>query len=634
MNTVPSSAPERVSFGEGFELDLKARQLLRFGVVVKLERIPLEVLILLVEKQGTIVERDEIVAKVWGGSFLDTDNAINGAIRKIRQVLKDNPEEPKYIQTITSKGYRFVGTVREANPPLSASAGTGETVSQRRSRLTINRWTLVAAMFLLCLITGGIYLGYSHWRQRANPVAGKVMLAVLPFDNLTGDPGEDYFSDGLTEEMISHLGNLNPDHLGIIARTSVMQYKNKNQGLSRIGRELGVHYLLEGSVRRESRTLRIAVQLIDMRDQTHIWARQYDRELSSLLAVQNEIANQVAQEIRLTLAENRGSGPELASRTLSPEQYAAYDSYLRGRYFWNKRTAEGFEQAIKSFEEAIAKNPNYARAYVGLSDTYVLISGYDLAPKNETIPRARAAATKALSLDDGLAEAHASMALIAQNYDWDWRKAEAEYRRAIDLDPNYATARHWYAEFLTLQGRFPEALEEIERARQLDPLSLIIAADRGAVLYCARRYKEAIEQLRAVLEMEPNFPRAHIVVFAYVQQGMTQDALRDVIEWRKVEDSPFTWMLFAYVHGRAGHKNEAQKFLRKLEAERSIRYVDASKLVIANLGVGDNEQALKWFEKGFSERSTALVWLKVDPVYDPLRSDPRFESLLQRVGFN
>ena len=631
MNAAPSEPPAPVRFGEGFELDLKTRQLLRFGQLVKLERIPLEVLILLVEKQGALVERDEIVAKVWGASFLDTDNAINGSIRKIRQVLKDNPEEPKYIQTITSKGYRFVAEVQES--PLARLADTEKTLPAQRSKLAINQWTLIAAILLLCLITVGIYVGYSRRSERNNPVHGKLMLAVLPFENLTGDPSQDYFSDGLTEEMISHLGNLDPDHLGIIARTSVMRYKNNKDGLSRIGRELGVQYALEGSVRRESGKVRIAAQLIQMKDQTHLWARQYDRDLSSLLKLEDEIANEVAQEIRLTLAENRGPRQEQASRALSPEEYAAYDSYLRGRYFWNKRTAEGFQQAIKSFEEAIGKNPNYARAYVGLADTYALISGYDLAPKNETIPLAREAAAKALALDDGLAEAHASMALIAQNYEWDWRKAESEYRRAIELDRNYATARHWYAEFLTLQGRFSEALEEIERARQLDPRSLIIAADRGAVLYCARRYKEAIEQLRAVLEMEPNFPRAHIVAFAYVEQGMTQAALRDVTQWQKADDGPFTWMLSAYVHGRAGHKSEAQKFLRKLEAERSRRYVDASKLAIAYFGVGDTDQALKWFEKGFSERSTALVWLKVDPVYDPLRSDPRFHELLTRVGF-
>ena len=631
---MPTDPDSLVRFGDGFELNLSTQQLLRYGVVVRLERIPLEVLRVLVEKRGEVVDRDEIVAKVWGGVYVDTDNALNGAIRKIRQVLKDNPEQPRYIQTITGKGYRFVAELKQPGASVVTATEPDSKVPASSAGWPGRVGSVVLSLVGVALIIGAVSY-FKTARKYQDPSAqGKLMLAVLPFDNLTGDPNQEYFSDGLTEELISHLGNLDPEHLGIIARTSVMQYKNSKDGLSRVGRELGVQYALEGSVRRESGKVRITAQLISMKDQTHVWARQYDRDLSNLLELENEIANEVAQEIRLTLAESRGSSERQPSRTLSPEQYVAYDSYLRGRYFWNKRTAEGFEQAIKSFEEAIAKDPNYARAYVGLADTYALISGYDLAPKNETIPKAREAIAKALALDDGLAEAHASMAVIAQNYDWDWQKAEAEYKKAIALDPNYATARHWYAELLTLQGRFSEAMEEIERARQLDPRSLIILADRGAILYCARRYPEAIQQLQTVLEMEPNFPRAHIVVFAYIEQGMTQDALRDVAGWSKVQDGPFTWMLSAYVNGRAGHKNEAQRFLRKLEAERSRRYVDSSKLVMAYVGMGDKEQALRWLEEGFSERSTALVWLKVDPAYDTLRSEPRFQALLSKLRFD
>ena len=630
---MPTDPDSPVRFGDGFELNLSTQQLLRYGVVVRLERIPFEVLRVLVEKRGEVVDRDEIVAKVWGGVYVDTDNALNGAIRKIRQVLKDNPEQPRYIQTITGKGYRFVAEFQHPGASIVSTASKLDSeVPVSSAGGLVRPRTLILSLVIVALLFGTIYYFKAFREHQASSAQGKLMLAVLPFDNLTGDPNQEYFSDGLTEELISHLGNLDPERLGIIARTSVMQYKNSKDGLNRVGRELGVHYALEGSVRRESGKVRITAQLILMKDQTHVWARQYDRDLSNLLELENEIANEVAQEIRLTLAKNRGYVDRHSSRTLSPEQYIAYDSYLRGRFFWNKRTTEGFELAIKAFEEAIAKDPNYARAYVGLADTYALISGYDLAPKNETIPKAREAAARALALDDGLAEAHASMAVIAQNYDWNWQKAEAEYKRAIILDPNYATARHWYAELLTLQGRFSEALDEIERARQLDPRSLIILADRGAILYCARRYQEAIPQLQAVLEMEPNFPRAHIIAFAYVEQGMIQDALRDVAGWKKVQDGPFSWMLSAYVNGRAGNKSEALRFLRKLETERSRRYVDASKLVMANLGMGDKEQALRWLEEGFSERSTALVWLKVDPAYDPLRSEPRFQALLSKLG--
>ena len=403
-----------VRFGESFELDFDRRQLRRYGQPVRLERIPLDILILLVDRRGEIVARDEIIARVWGGgTYLDTDNAINGSIRKIRQVLKDNPEEPKYIQTVTGKGYRFVADVQVRGAVLPLE---DENLPEKEPKVSRSRWIPLTLALVVLVTACAFYLFTARKANRLEPPKGRYMLAVLPFENLTGDPSQDYFSDGLTEEMISHLGNVDPAHLGIIARTSVMQYKNSKDGLDRIGRELGVQYALEGSVRRESGKVRITAQLVQVKDQTHMWAREYDRDLSSLLKLENEIANEVAQEIRLTLVKNRAPRGE---QTLSPDEYAAYDAYLRGRYFWNKRTDEGFRLAIKAFEEAIAKNPNYARAYVGLADSYALISGYDLAPKNETIPQARAAVEKALALDDSLAEAHASKALIAQNYDWD-----------------------------------------------------------------------------------------------------------------------------------------------------------------------------------------------------------------------
>ncbi|HWR15709.1 MAG TPA: winged helix-turn-helix domain-containing protein [Terriglobales bacterium] len=625
--TINNAGPFR--FGESFELDIERHELRRYGQLVRLERIPLDILILLAEKRGEVVSREEMVASVWGaGTYLDTDNAINGAIRKIRQVLKDNPEEPKYIQTIPNKGYRFIA---EIQPRVTTVEPKPEGPQEIQPNKVRSKWVPFAAAAVLVVVAMAAYFATSRSARRPEISDRKYMLAVLPFENLTGDPNQDYFTDGLTEEMISHLGNLDPEHLGVIARTSVMQYKNNRDGLSRVGQELGVDYVLEGSVRRESGKVRITAQLILMKDQTHIWARQYDRALTNILELENELANEVAQEITLTLIKKRDANSR-APRTMSPREYAAYDAYLRGRYFWNRRTVEGFQQAIQAFEEAVEKDPDYALAYVGLADTYALLSAFDIAPKSESMPKAREAAAKALALDDKLAEAHASMALIVQNYDWDWPKAEAEYKRAIELDPNYATAHHWYAEFLTLQSRFSEALDEIERARLLDPRSLIISSDRGAILYSARRYREAIQQFREVLQMEPNFRRARIIVFAYAAEGLTQDALREAAESQKVEDGPFTWALQAYAHGRAGQKSEAKRFLHKLEEERSRRYVNSSRLITANLGVGDYEQALKWCEQGLSERATVIPWLRVDPLYDPLRSDPRFHALLAKAG--
>ena len=335
------------------------------------------------------------------------------------------------------------------------------------------------------------------WVRVGKPqsVAGQVMLAVLPFQNLTGDAGQDYFSDGLTEEMITQVGNLDPQHLGVIGRTSVMHYKNSQTALNQIGRELGVQYMLEGSVRRDSNHVRITAQLIQTKDQAHVWARQYDRELTGLLSLQAEIAQEITDEIQFTLGDHK---PTNARAALSPKDFQAYDLYLKGQYFFNKRTAADLEQAISYFLKATGKDANYARAYAGLASSYALLATYRTEAKPEFMSRARVAAVSALQIDETLPEAHTALALIVQNHDWDWQTAEKEFRRAIELNPNYATAHHWYAEHLMWRGRFDEALQESERARQLDPLALIIAADNGAILYFARKYDAAIEKWRSV----------------------------------------------------------------------------------------------------------------------------------------
>jgi len=366
------------------------------------------------------------------------------------------------------------------------------------------------------------------------------MLAVLPFDNLTGDAAQDYFSDGLTEEMISQLGNLDPEHLGVIARTSVMRYKKNQYGVEQIGRELGVQYVLEGSVRRDGERVRISAQLIQVRDQTHLWARQYDRDLGNLLRLQSEIAQEIYDEIQLTLgkAQKRVTRSGQSGSTAS---YDTYDLYLKGRYFWNKRTEAGFRQAADYFHQAIAKDRGYAPAYAGLADTYALMSSWSLVPQNEFMPKARAAAVRALELDDNLAQAHTSLALIAENYDYDWQTAEKEFRRAIQLDPSYATAHQWYAEFLSYQGRFQEAFAESEFARRLDPLSLIIATDHGAIQYFSRQYERAIEESRSVLDMDPDFSRAYgFLIYSYVETGRFAEALA-MVQKPRIPDEAWNW---------------------------------------------------------------------------------------------
>jgi TolB-like protein/Tfp pilus assembly protein PilF len=496
-------------------------------------------------------------------------------------------------------------------------------------------WLGLAATFGIALIAASA--GYIHWSSLRNPSRqprGRMMLAVLPFQNLTGDIGQEYFSDGMTEEMITQLSNLDPQHLGVIARTSVMHYKNGQDSLDQIGRELGANYALEGSVRRDSARVRITAQLVQMKDQSHLWARTYDRDLSHLLALQGEIAREIADEIQFTLSDHTSSQPAPTSSSSSPATYEAYDLYLRGQYFWNKRTVEGFQQAITYFQKAIAKDPHYARAFAGLADSYALLGGYSLVPQQDFKRKARAAAQRALELDEKLPEAHTALALIVQNYDWDWLTAEKEYRRAIELNPNYVTAHHWYAEHLTYRGRFDEALVESERARQLDPLSLIVAADNGAILYYSRQYDRAIEKWNAVLAKDPAFSRAHLVRYAYLEKGRIADALADVENYHPVDDTPWRWSALAYIYGRSGQRTLALRALRKLEQINRRQPMDSGALFWAHIGIGDKDQAFVWLEKAYAEHSDTLTVLKVEPGFDSLRSDPRFADLVHRVGLD
>jgi TolB-like protein/DNA-binding winged helix-turn-helix (wHTH) protein/Tfp pilus assembly protein PilF len=640
----PAGTFNPIRFGDDFELDPRMGELRRSGRVLRLERIPMQILLLLVEQKEGLVTREQIVDKIWGKDVhLDTDNSINGAIRKIRQVLRDDPEQPRFVQTITGRGYRFIAAVGESDRAKQSSA-TGTSLahvpsSSRPLRDTLPwnppvRWRAAVILAGAVLVIAGLW-AYFHWSRssaHARPSTGRLMLAVLPFQNLTGDADQDYFSDGLTEEMITQLGNLDPQHLGVIARTSVMHYKHSEEPLDQIGRTLGVQYVLEGSVRREADKVRITAQLIQLKDQSHLWAREYDRELSNVLVLQGEIAQDVANKIQLTLGDGHppaGLGVQPAHSSRSVE---AYELYLKGRYFWNKRTAQGLRQAIGYFQQAIDRDPNYARAYAGLAESYALMGGYSVSPQSESMSKARTAAQGALQLDDQLPEAHTALAFIAENYDWDWQTAEKEYRRAIQLDPNDATGHHWYAECLALQGRFNEAFTEIERARQLDPLSLIIAADKGAFLYFSRQYDPAVEQFRAVLEMEPNFPRAQMLLYVYVQKGMFAEALADAEAWNRRDPTPWSWALLAYAYGRSGNPVKASFALQQLEQLNHRDPRDPLCFFVAYIGLDDKDKAMASLEKAYAEHSSGLTALKVDPIYDPLRSEVRFQTLLRRLG--
>jgi TolB-like protein/DNA-binding winged helix-turn-helix (wHTH) protein len=674
----PESHDSTIRFGDGFELDPRAWELRRAGRALRLERIPMEILLFLAQQPGQLVSREQIVEKIWGKRvFTDTDNSINGAMHKIRHALDDDSENPRYIQTVTGLGYRFV-----AHPLAAAGPGAGPSVPRRRStdlprepeavppptgaqsatmqspaqptpggrpasgteaptaapraRVPVIPW--VVALLIVTVVIALISWHRSPTRVTATaapPAAATParlsMVAVLPLQNLTGDASQDYFSDGLTEELIAQLGNVDPRHLSVIARTSVMRYKNTRTPVDDIGRALGAQYVLEGSVRRDAENVRITAQLVRTSDQAHVWARDYDRRLTSVLALQEEIAIAIADEIRGLLGEH----PEavVAEKTdAAPEHYAAYDLYLQGRYFWNQRTTGGFSKALALFHEAIAKDPKYAPAYAGLADTYSMMSNYGYAVPTEAMPKGKAAALRAIELDPDLAAAHNALADIAEDYDYDWRTAEKEFQRAIELNPNYATAHQWYADCLAYQGRFAAALAESEDARELDPLSPIVAADHAVILTYARQYDRSIQAFQAVHAMDPKLARGHLVLQTYVEAGRPAEALGYLNSWRAVEPGPWIWANEAYVRGRMGQRSGAEAALRKMEEGLRAATVDPLPMrALAYAGLGDADKLLATLEASFAERSNLATTLKVDPIYDFVRDDPRFIDLMRRA---
>jgi TolB-like protein/DNA-binding winged helix-turn-helix (wHTH) protein/Tfp pilus assembly protein PilF len=626
-----------------YESRPRTRELFKHGSRLKIRPQPLQILNLLLSRAGDVVTREELRQELWtSDTFVDFERGLNSSVMELRAVLGDSAAKGSYIETLVKIGYRFVAPVQVIERPLGAvhpepklvvatspKQVVAPDISAVRSKPLKRFWRwgiiLLAAMALVMVLA---YVQSSRERHKLAP--GRIMLAVLPFENLTGDAGQDYFSDGLTEEMIAQLGRLDPNRIGVIARTSVMHYKNAPVQLPQIAQDLRVQYVLEGSVRRDSDRVRINAELIQVKDQVPLWSRQYDRELSNLLALQGEIAHEVGEEIQLALGDGRNAAnrrPSIAAPTTS---YEAYDLYLKGRYFWNKRNAQSFRQAAEYFQLAIDKDPNYAPAYAGLADTFALMSSYGYAPPAEFIPKARAAALKALQIDESLAGAHASLAVIAQNYDWDWPTAEREYRRAIQLDQGYATAHQWYAECLGFEGRFDEAFAESDRARKLDPLSLIISADYAALLYFSRQYDRSIEEFRRVLEMEPNFPRAYIVIFPLVEKGLFGEALADVDKWKRVVDSPWPLAVQVYVYARSGQMAQARLTLQKLQRLDQRQFMDPAAILMAHVGMDNKDETFAWLQECYDARSP-LTTLKVDPMYDPLRSDPRFQKFLHDV---
>jgi len=605
---------------ENIELDLSSYQLRRNGTVIKLERIPMELLILLAGRNGQLVSREEIIEKLWGKDvFVDSEHGVNTAIRKIRNALQDDPENPRFIETVVGKGYRFVAPL--TTPPKERVSPA--TSAGYRSRF--KRFVLLGACVVAALSVGA-YVGVRYfWPGRAAP-SGRTMLAVLPFENLTGDPQQDYFSDGLTEEMITQLGRLDPRQLGVIARTSAMSYKHSSKAVDQIGRELGVNYILEGSARREAGRVRITAQLIQVRDQSHVWAAEYDREMQSVLQLQSEVADAIGNEVRLKLAP--AQRVQLANpQAVNPE---AYEAYLKGRYFIEKWTEEGTRVGREYFEQAIQKDPNYALAYAGLADSYVW--GRAGFPPEEALRRARAAATKALQLDSTLGEPHAALAQIKFVNDWDWAGAEAEFKRAIELNPNDTNALHMYSHYLLSMGRIQESFDVSRRALEHDPVSPTMQLHLGFHYLTAKQYDLAIPQYLKVLQADPSLPDAHNqLAVAYRQKGLLDQSVAEYLQVETilgVTSDQIAELKTAYARsGMRGFWLTVLEFTEASDQSRISPYQIASYCAILD----KKDEAFEWLGKAYEAHDSGLVAIKTDSDFDSLHSDSRFASLLRRM---
>ena len=636
-------------FGK-FVLDPNERTLFASGLPVHLPAKEFETLLLLVENNGRALSKDAMMAAVWQDSFVEEGN-LTKQISRLRKIFNTN--DGQFIETIPKHGYRFsAGDLRvistTASEPLviekrtvgrwtvsfpDEARGALEQVSAffgaQVSRARIARWGILTAFALLLGV--GVMLVYLRVPDAPNTVASPApirSIAVLPFRPIgTGDESE-YLGLGMADALITKLSNLR--EINVRPTSSVRKYNAQSHEPVVVGRELGVDAVVDGSVQKVGEQLRVTVQLVSVQDGTQVWGRKFDEKFTNIFDVQDQISEQVARALIPSLSN--------ADREMLAERYTenseAYGLYLKGRYFWNKRTVEGFKKGINYFEQAVEKDPNFALAYVGLADSYSLLSDYGNLPPQEVYPLAKRAVTRAVELNDRLAEAHAALGLIKTTYDWDWAAAEVEYKRAIELNPNYETAHQWYAEYLSAMGRHQEAIAEIRRAREINPFSMIINAIEVSVLCVARDYDQGISQGQKALEMDPHFAEVYgYLERCYDQKGMYKEAIAAHQMHRKLagRDGKET-AASREAASAASAKVYWQKRL-ELETEES-KGGQGSEFELGEITaqIGERDHAFAWLDKAYEKRSVMMMYLKVLPNLDPLRSDPRFDDLLRRTG--
>jgi TolB-like protein/DNA-binding winged helix-turn-helix (wHTH) protein/tetratricopeptide (TPR) repeat protein len=596
---VPLKSKHLYGFGP-YCLDAVERVLLRDGQPVTLPPKDLETLLVLVERAGHIVEKEELLEKVWPGVFIEEGNLARH-IFNLRQVLGDTPDG-RIIETIPKRGYRFVATVREEGESAVAQVGTPQSSEPTQTAVGVRPKKIIWSLSLLALLVvsaATVYLVSRHYLRARSPSPQRAMLAVLPFENLSGDPREDYFADGLTEEMIAQLGQFQPAKLGVIARTSIVRYKHTKETIAQIGRELGVGYLLEGSVRRGGDRVRITAQLIQAGEQTHLWAETYERPLTDVLNIQREIAEKITHSLSIQLLP-----VETNSSASPPVNLESYDMYLLGLHALGEDTRESVNKAIQYFQEGIAKDPKDARLYVALAQAYDASTTYYNSPA-EVMPRAKQAAQRAVELDPNLASGHVKLGYVRLFYDWDWPAAETEYRRALDINPSLPEAQLGYANYLGTLGRFDEALFRVQQAYLYDPLAVESRKEALWIYYFSGRMPETVEQCRKTIELESaaGTPYA-ILAMAYAQMGKSAEALRAAEDTIRISNSPSLIATAASALARSGQTAKAKQFLSKALALAKEHYVCQFIVADAYADLGENEKALEAMQQAFLQRST------------------------------
>lgn len=628
--------PGRFRFGD-YELDTASFELRRGGRLVRLERQPMDLLILLIARRGHLVPRTEIIDRLWGKDvFVDVETGVHTAVRKIRQALRDSAEHSAFVETVPGRGYRFIADVAIVpavpavqSPSVSATVLTPAVAQPRDGRQRfrgIAPWT-IAAVFAATLLTG--WLVWTSQDRRAGP--DPATLAVLPFQNSSGDPEQAYIAEGLTEETSASLAQVDPDRLYVVAGTSTRAYRETTKSAAQIGRELGADYLVDGSIRRKEGRLRVTATLVRVADQLQIWSHAYDRESAGMLGLQQELSAAIAEQVRLRLSPERFD--TLVRRQTQNDE--AYDLYQRARSFEDRRSPMATVRAIEYYERATALDPGYALAWVGLSRTQAArILNSDADPLIAW-PVARRAAAQAVRIAPDRAETQFADGFIKWCCDWNWAEAEASMRRAVALDPRFAAAQLTLGHAVSQRGRHDEAAALTRRAREIEPLSPMAHAISSQVAFQGRDYRAAVEFGKRVVALAPEFWIGHMMLAqAYEQSGDVDRALTALAAAASFSDqNSKTLALRGYLYARAGRHADARAVLAALEAAARTKYVPPSAMALVNAGLDDADASFAWLERAYAARDTHLIFLTVDPKWDSLRTDPRFRDLLTRCGF-